>query len=65
MSLQRIFLILLFIVGCVGISNAQSSAELKKQRERIDQEIAELQKIIRVKIEAKMLSQKEVNALSR
>ncbi|HLR49504.1 MAG TPA: peptidoglycan DD-metalloendopeptidase family protein [Candidatus Sphingobacterium stercoripullorum] len=65
MSLQRVFLILLFIAGSIGISNAQSSAELKKQRERIDQEIAELQKIIRVKIEAKMLSQKEVNALSR
>src|SRR5699024_2074495 len=65
MSLQSIFLILLFIAGSIGISNAQCNSEMKKQRERIDQEIAYKQKNIRIKIEAKMLSQKEVNALSR
>ncbi|MBE8712753.1 peptidase M23 [Sphingobacterium sp. KB22] len=54
---------LLFL--CVGITFAQSSLELKKQREKIDSEIAELQKIIRAKTQEKLLSQKEVSALSR
>src|SRR5699024_2976129 len=46
-------------------SAQKSSAELKKERERIDIEISELQKIIQTTVEAKILSQKEVNALSR
>jgi len=43
----------------------QSSAELKKQREKIDVEIAEITKILKAKTQEKILSQQEVNALSR
>lgn len=56
-----------FVVCCFGLTmlHAQSSAELKKQREKIDVEIAELTKVLRAKTQEKLLSQKEVNALSR
>lgn len=66
MDIKKI--IVSFLVVCsvgLGVVSAQSSAELKKQREKIDAEIAELMKIVRVKTQAKLLSQKEVNALSR
>jgi len=43
---------------------AQSSAELQKQRERLNREIAELQQTIRSTTNEKILSQKQVNALS-
>lgn len=46
-------------------ANAQSSAELKKQRERIDIEISEIQKVLKTTTQAKLLSQKEISALSR
>lgn len=45
--------------------HGQSSAELQKQRERIDAEIFELQKVLRVKTQEKLLSQREVTALSK
>ncbi|MFD2967694.1 murein hydrolase activator EnvC family protein [Sphingobacterium bambusae] len=56
-----------FVVCCFGLTmlHAQSSAELKKQREKIDVEIAELTKVLRAKTQEKLLSQREVNALSR
>jgi len=44
---------------------AQSSAELKKRLEKIDAEIAEITKELRAKTQQKLLSQREVNALSR
>lgn len=50
---------------CITATQAQSSAELKKMREKIDVEIAEITKILRAKTQEKMLSQNEVNALSR
>jgi len=55
------------VVCCFGLTmlHAQSSAELKKQREKIDVEIAELTKVLRAKTQEKLLSQREVNALSR
>lgn len=65
MYFKHTFLLLSGLFLFVLSSQAQSSAELKKQRERIDIEIAELQKVIRRTVEAKLLSQREVNALSR
>lgn len=66
MDLKKILFSFLLVcsIGVGGVF-AQSSAELKKQRERIDAEIAELMKIVRAKTQEKLLSQKEVNALSR
>ncbi|KGE13852.1 murein hydrolase activator EnvC family protein [Sphingobacterium deserti] len=66
MDLKKI--VFSFIFSCcltIGFVSAQSSAELKKQREKIDVEIAELTKILRAKTQEKILSQREVNALSR
>lgn len=66
MDVKKILFSLLFVCGVGGGTTfAQSSAELKKQRERIDIEIAELMKIVRAKTQEKLLSQSEVNALSR
>lgn len=55
------------IIICVStqVSFGQSSAVLKKQRERIEAEIAALNKELAAKTREKILSQKEVNALSR
>src|SRR5690625_2441425 len=64
MYFKHTFLLLSGLFLFVLSSQAQSSAELKKQRERIDIEIAELQKVIRRTVEAKLLSQREVNAVS-
>lgn len=66
MDIKKILFSFLFLCSVgVGLLSAQSSAELKKQREKIDAEIAELMKIVRAKTQEKLLSQKEVNALSR
>src|SRR5690606_6398432 len=66
MDIKKILCSFLFVCSIgVGLVSAQSSAELKKQREKIDAEIAELMKIVRAKTQEKLLSQKEVNALSR
>lgn len=66
MDIKKILFSFLFVCSIgVGLVSAQSSAELKKQREKIDAEIAELMKIVRSKTQEKLLSQKEVNALSR
>ncbi|MBD1425002.1 murein hydrolase activator EnvC family protein [Sphingobacterium arenae] len=66
MDIRKILFSFLFVCSVgVGLVSAQSSAELKKQREKIDAEIAELMKIVRAKTQEKLLSQKEVNALSR
>src|SRR5690606_31107959 len=66
MDVKKI-LVSFFIVCSLGIGLvvAISSAELKKQREKIDAEIAQLTKILRAKTAEKLLSQKEVNALSK
>lgn len=66
MDIKKILFSFLFVCSVgVGLVFAQSSAELKKQREKIDAEIAELMKVVRAKTQEKILSQKEVNALSR
>lgn len=66
MDIKKILFSFLLVCGLgIGLVSAQSSAELKKQREKIDAEIADLMKIVRAKTQEKLLSQKEVNALSR
>lgn len=66
MDVRKILFSFFFVFSLgVGILSAQSSAELKKQREKIDAEIADLTKVLREKTKEKLLSQKEVNALSR
>ncbi len=65
MNFKKIVLSIFTLLFFVGISYGQSSLELKKQRERLDREIAELQKILSAKTQAKILSQQEVSALSK
>src|SRR5690606_25278684 len=65
MDFKKIVLSIFSLLLFVGLSYGQSSLELKKQRERIDREIAELQKILSAKTQEKILSQKEVSALSK
>lgn len=65
MNFKKIIFTFFLLFAFAGMASAQSSAELKKLREKIDVEIAQLQKIIKSKTQAKILSQKEVNALSR
>ncbi len=65
MNLVKILFSIVIICASTQISFGQSSAVLKKQRERIEAEIAALNKELAAKTREKMLSQKEVNALSR
>lgn len=65
MDLKKIILSIFSLFLFVGLSFGQSSLELKKQRERLDREIAELQKILSAKTQEKILSQQEVAALSK
>ncbi|GGE22010.1 MULTISPECIES: murein hydrolase activator EnvC family protein [Sphingobacterium] len=65
MDFKKIVLSIFSLLLFVGLSYGQSSLELKKQRERIDREIAELQKILSAKTQEKLLSQQEVAALSK
>lgn len=65
MDFKKIVLSIFSLLLFVGLSYGQSSLELKKLRERIDREIAELQKILSAKTQEKILSQQEVAALSK
>src|SRR5690606_13676327 len=65
MDFKKIILSIIPILFLVGLSFGQSSLELKKQRERLDREISELQKVLSAKTQEKLLSQREVSALSR
>ena len=67
MNLKKVLFSFSFMLCCYlpGALAQQSSAELKKQREKIDVEIAQITKILKAKTQEKMLSQQEVNALSR
>lgn len=64
MNFKKVTLTILTTFLMCSAAWAQSSAELQKQRERLNREIAELQKTIRSTANEKMLSQKQVNALS-
>lgn len=65
MDFKKIVLSIISVLFLVSFSYGQSSAELKKQRERIDREIADLQKVLTAKTAEKILSQREVAALSK
>ena len=65
MDFKKIILSIIPLLFLVGLSFGQSSLELKKQRERLDREISELQKVLSAKTQEKLLSQREVSALSR
>ncbi|MFD2597367.1 murein hydrolase activator EnvC family protein [Sphingobacterium corticis] len=63
--IRKIIFSIAFVCFGAILSFGQSSAELKKQRERIDAEIIQLQKGLRAKLKEKLLSQNEVSALSK
>jgi len=65
MKLIKILFSIVIICAATQVSFGQSSAVLKKQREKIEAEIASLNKELAAKTRAKLLSMKEVNALSR
>lgn len=65
MNLRKILFSIIILCASTQISFGQSSVALKKQREKIEAEIAALNKELAAKTQQKMLSQKEVNALSR
>lgn len=65
MNFKYLLFLFFFLIVVFQEANAQSSAELKKQRERIDIEISEIQKVLKTTTQAKLLSQKEISALSR
>lgn len=65
MNFRHILLSIFFVLFCRQLSFGQSSAQLKKQLEKINSEIANLNKELLAKTKEKLLSQKEVSALSR
>ncbi|WP_159638529.1 murein hydrolase activator EnvC family protein [Sphingobacterium composti Ten et al. 2007 non Yoo et al. 2007] len=65
MNFRHILLSIFFIFFCSQLSFGQSSAQLKKQLEKINTEIANLNKELMAKTKEKLLSQKEVTALSK
>lgn len=65
MNFKKILFSILLIGVSAQLSFGQSSAELKKQLEKINADITALNKELSAKTREKMLSQKEVNALSR
>lgn len=65
MNWFKILFSIIIVCASSQISFGQSSAVLKKQRERIEAEIAALNKELAAKTREKLLSQKEVNALSK
>ncbi|MFZ4863160.1 murein hydrolase activator EnvC family protein [Sphingobacterium sp. Mn56C] len=65
MSFKKVLFSIIIVFGCTQISFAQSSAQLKKQLEKINADIAALSKELAAKTKEKLLSQREVNALSQ
>ena len=65
MILKKILFIIFIIGAGAHFSYGQSSAQLKKQLEKINADISALNKELTAKTKEKLLSQKEVNALSR
>lgn len=65
MSATRVILVLLCLmtISCFGVM-AQSSAELQKQRERIDREIKQLNESLKSTSSNRTLSLRQVNALN-
>lgn len=65
MIFKRVLFIIFIIGACTHLSYGQSSAQLKKQLEKINADITALNKELVAKTKEKLLSQREVNALSR
>lgn len=65
MNWKKIFFSVLILCVSTQISFGQSSTELKKQLERINREINELNKELAAKSREKLLSQREIGALNR
>lgn len=61
---KTIFCIAAFLLT-IGISTAQTRAELEKQREKLNREIAELQNTVKEIAKEKSLTQQQVTALSK
>lgn len=64
MNLKKITLSLTAFFLMLGIGFSQTRAELEKKREKINREIAELQKTLKETTTEKILTQKQVSALS-
>lgn len=64
MNLIRKITIVLTLIFLSAVSFAQSSAELKKQRERLDREISLLNESLKETSSSKALTLKQVNALN-
>ena len=65
MNFKKILFSIFIIICCSQISFGQSSAQLKKQLEKLNSEIAALNKELAAKTKEKLLSQREVSALSK
>ncbi len=65
MNFKNILTSIIIILCCSQVSFGQSSAQLKKQLERINSEISALNKELAQKTKEKLLSQREVAALSK
>ena len=65
MNFKNILTSIVIILCCSQVSFGQSSAQLKKQLERINSEISALNKELAQKTKEKLLSQREVAALSK
>lgn len=63
--IKKVIFSIFFVCFGMALAYGQSSAELKKQREKIDAEIAQIQRVLQNKLKEKALSQSEVSALSR
>ncbi len=65
MNFKKTILSIAAFLFMIGISSAQTRAELEKQREKLNREIAELQNTVKEIAKEKSLTQQQVTALSK
>lgn len=65
MGVNKVLFCVIILLASIKLSFGQSSAVLKKQLQKLEVEIASLNRELAAKNKAKLLSQGEVNALSR
>jgi len=65
MNFKKTILGIAVFLFMIGISSAQTRAELEKQREKLNREIAELQNTVKEIAKEKSLTQQQVTALSK
>ncbi|MGE8429307.1 MAG: murein hydrolase activator EnvC family protein [Sphingobacterium sp.] len=65
MNFKKTILGIAAFLFMIGISSAQTRAELEKQREKLNREIAELQNTVKEIAKEKSLTQQQVTALSK